>query len=405
MKQTGKNPLLALIPLLTISFVSNIAPYIYIPSLPDITKSFRLNQSQAANTMMVYSFVLSITLLLVGIVGDVWNKKYLLVCASVLIFMGATVASVAPQFEIMLLGWALQAVGAATVVVVGQTWIGQSSTNNNITVHYSYLTIILSFAPLVAPIVGGVVNEVFSWQYNFYLVAVLSLFASVFIYRSTPPISPVRGRNVDMNETAKSYCRILFRSKFVGLISTSLVCFVFQAALMNYSSFLFIDQLGLKSSTYGLISIPVVMGIIAGQFPVLYIEKKRGIVTAYLFNSMVVLVALLASVFYYFIVGTHSVVELALVIFIFNVGFGGHNLLAIRNVMLAFGSKRSHTSSLINFLNHFAGYVAATIVQILFSHLYSSMQIHAVMCIFTVFLVIVTYPFFRKSYQSFDILS
>lgn len=398
MKKSGSSILIALIPLLTISFVSNVAPYIYIPSLPDIADTFSLTESQTGSTLSIYYLILSLTLLAAGVVGDIWNKKRMLAGASAVIFIGAVIAGFAGKFGIMLSGWALQAVGAATIVIVGQTWIGQSSTNRNITSLYSYLTIILSFAPLVAPMLGGAVNDLFSWRYNFYIVAVLSLFASVFISKSTPP-PPVQNTKTPVKEALKGYCRILFKSKFTGLISTSLVCFIFQGALMNYSSFLFIDQLGVTPSFYGLISIPVVAGIITGQFPVIYIEKKRGIVAAHIFNSIIALIALSATIVYYFITGTHSIVELAIVIFIFSIGFGGHTLLSLRNVMSAFASKRSHSSALINFLNQFAGYIASLLVQLLFAFFASAMQVHNIMSVLAMILIIATFPVFKRSYN------
>ena len=401
MKKSGNSILIALIPLLTISFVSNVSPYIYIPSLPDIAEAFSLNEAQTGSAMSTYFLALSLTLLLVGMVGDIWNKKRMLTGASILIFCGAVTAGFAGLFPVMLLGWALQAIGAATIVIVGQTWIGQSSNKNNMTSLFSYLTIILSFAPLVAPVLGGTINDLFSWRYNFYIVAALSLMASVFINSSTPP-PPLHSDKLSAKEVAKSYSLILFKSKFIGLISTSLVCFIFQGAIMNYSSFLFIDQLGLKPSLYGLISIPVVAGIITGQFPVIYIEKKWSIIAAHIFNSAVVLIALLSSVIYYLIFGTHSVVELAVVIFIFNIGFGGHTLLSLRNVMSAFASKRSHSSALFNFLNHFAGYVASLLVQLLFAIVASAMQVHNIVTVLTVILVITTLPLFKRSYLNPD---
>lgn len=70
MKKTGNNILAALIPLFTVSFVSHIAPYIYIPSLPDIADDLRLDEAQAGSMMSAYYLALSLTLLLVGVVGD-----------------------------------------------------------------------------------------------------------------------------------------------------------------------------------------------------------------------------------------------------------------------------------------------------------------------------------------------
>ena len=77
--KTRSGIFIALLPLLTVSFVSNIAPYIYIPSLPDIASDFNLTESQAGNLLSVYALTLSLTMLIVGVVGDSWDKRRLLV--------------------------------------------------------------------------------------------------------------------------------------------------------------------------------------------------------------------------------------------------------------------------------------------------------------------------------------
>jgi DHA1 family bicyclomycin/chloramphenicol resistance-like MFS transporter len=398
MKPSGRHIWITLLPLVTISFVSHVAPYIYIPSLPDIAGTFAVTESQVGNTMSIYYLALSLTLLAAGAVGDVWNKKRMLTGASFLIFAGAVIAGFADRFGVMLSGWAMQAVGAAMIVIVGQTWIGQRATKSTITSLYAGLSIILSFAPLIAPILGGAVNDLSSWRYNFYIVAVLSLLAAVFIGKSTPPPPDQAGR-VSAKEVMKSYGQLLFKSKFTGLISTSFCLFIFQGAIMNYSSFLFIDQLGVKPSFYGLISIPVVAGIVLGQVLTVSVEKRRGGVSAHLSSSIICLTALLASIVYYMLAGSHSIVELGIVIFIFNVGFGGHTLLALRNVMLAFASRRSHASALTNFMNQFAGYIASLLVQLLFAIGAGAMQVHNAMCLIAIILIFATFPVFKRSYQ------
>ncbi len=397
--KTRNSIFLALLPLLTVSFVSNVAPYIYIPSLPDIASDFNLTESQAGNLLSVYSLILSLTMLIVGMVGDSWNKRRLLVGASFITFIGAVLSAITGHFSVLLLGWALQAAGAATIVIVGQTWIGQSSKENNITRLFSYLTIVLSFAPLIAPILGGIINDLFVWRYNFYVMAILSFLALLFINKTTPPPPIHAKRSISAKEIINDYSRILFKSPFIGLISTSLACFLFQGALMAYSSFLVIDQLQVPSSLYGLISIPTVAGIIAGQLLVNIMEKKRGIVPVYKLNSAIVLIALGASLGYYFITGVHSIVELSVVLFVFNIGFGGHTLLALRNVMLKFSSQRSYSSALINFSNHFMGYIASLFVQFLFILVDSPMLVHNIISITAIILIFLSFPYFKYSYS------
>ena len=388
MKKIGNGILNSLIPLFTVSFVSHIAPYIYIPSLPDIAKSLGISISEAGGMMSAYYLALSVTLLFAGAVGDMWNKGKILTAASLIIAFGSLLGALPTLYVIVLAGWALQGVGAAAITIVGQTWIGQCSDKGNLTSRFSYLSIALSFAPLIAPVVGGMITEALSWKYNFFIVSFLCFLSAMFIYKniSLAP-TPIRKANVSLRRTLSDYVALVTRSKFMPIVCTSLACFLFQGMLMAYSSFLFINQLGLTPALYGLISIPVVTGCIMGQFPVLYLEKRHGLTAAFIFNSAVAVSALLFSLLYYAVADSHSIEELAVVILVFSIGFGGHTLLATRNVMAVFPSRRSHSSALMNFLDQFAGYIASVAVQLLFAIIGSAIMVHNAACAITIALV------------------
>lgn len=395
MKNIKNGIIAALLPLFAVSFVSHIAPYIYIPSLPDMADSFGVDTSEAGGMMSTYYLALSITLLLTGVVGDRWNKKAMLAVSACVICAGAMLSALPQRFGWVLVGWGLQGAGGATITIVGQSWIGQSSTKKNITALYSYMSIALSFAPLIAPVLGGLITVAFSWKYNFYIVALLCLLSAVSIYRTAPP-APLHKNPLSVGKVFSDYTKLLFRSKFMTIIATSLACFLFQGMLMAYSSFLFIDRLGLTPATYGLISVPVVIGSIIGQFPVLYLERKSGLKTAFLFNSLISVAALSGSLLFYAITGEHSIAELAVVILVFSIGFGGHTLLATRNTMTVFSSRRSYSSALMNFLDQFIGYIAAVSVQLMFAFIGSVMMIHNFACgIAIVFIIFTSFIYIR----------
>lgn len=248
-------------------------PYIYIPSLPEISESFSLTQSDTTNMMASYYLSMAITLLFAGMVGDGWDKKLLLTGASAIILVGSVSASFVSLLWLVLAGWSLQGIGAGIITVVAQTWIGHDSWNHNITSRFSYMSIVLSLAPLVSPVIGGLITETYSWKYNFYTMGVLSFLTAIFIYRTSPPRA-ITDNGISIRHTLHDYIRLLCRTIFLPIITASLVCFMFQGALMAYSSFLFIDQLGLSPAIYGFISVPVVTGCIIGSLSVTYIEKK-----------------------------------------------------------------------------------------------------------------------------------
>lgn len=390
-----------LFPIFVLGFVSHMVPYIYIPSLPQMAECFDWGQSNTTTMMSSYYFSMSLSLLLTGMVGDRWDKKYLLHGASALIFIGAAFACLRPRLCLILTGWSFQGIGAGIITVVSQTWVGQSSDRHNITSRFSYMSVVLSLAPLVAPVVGGLITEEWSWEYNFYLMMVLILASAMFMFVTSPP-EPTEINKISITKVLSDYIRLLSKTIFLPVIMTSLVCFLFQGALMAYSPFLFIDQLGLTPAAYGLISVPVVIGNMIGPFVVIYVKKKCNIKIAFILNTIVAATALTASLLFYLITGTHTIAELGLVILISNIGFGGHTLWAIRNIMAVFTSQRSQSSALVNFLNQFAGYIAVLSIQFLFMFIASAMTLHNITCGVTVFLLIVSTSLYLKTIRTYS---
>lgn len=386
---------IVLLPLILVGFVSESAPYMLIPSLPDITASLGLSKSQAGGLLAVYYLTLSLTFLFAGVVGERYGKKWLLLTATLSIFMGSLMLGWGTTYLLLAAGRVLQAFGAGIVVVVAQTWIGQSSTQKNITRLFSYLTIVMSFAPMIAPIAGGLLNDSLGWRYNFYFVAVLALLAIPFLILSSPPPP----QQTKPPKAFASYKRLLLCTPFFGMIATMLVCFLFQGALMSYSSFLFIEQLGFSPAVFGFISVPIVAGIIIGQFPVLWLEKRRGLAAAYTFNSAVVVATLLAS-----LVLEQTVWALGITLFIFNIGFGGHNLIATRTVITHFATECSYSSALMNFMGDFTNYIATLAVQLLFLIVGTTAQIHNVVCMVTIALIALCYLFFKPKITDNSVL-
>lgn len=376
-----------LLPVFVLGFISHMVPFIYVPSIPKISEYFDLGQSDTTTMMSSYYLSMSLSLLLAGIVGDRLDKKYLLHGASVMIFIGAFLVPFRPSFNLILDGWSFQGFGAGIITVVSQTWIGQSSDRHNITSRFSYMSIVLSLAPLVAPIIGGLITDSMSWKYNFYIMMMLIFCSAMFMFIASPP-EPMRVNKISIHKVLSDYIRLLSKTIFLPIILTSLVCFLFQGAFMAYSSFLFINQLGLTPATYGFISVPVVIGSIIGSFIVIYVRKKYNIKIAFILNTIIAATALTASLLFYLITGTHTIIELALVMMIFCIGFGGHSILAIRNVMIVFTSHRSQSSALVNFLNQLAGYFAVLSIQFLFLFVASAMTLHNITCAVTVVLLI-----------------
>lgn len=231
---------------------------------------------------------------------------------------------------------------------------------------------------------------------------ILIFTSAMFMFIISPP-EPIVITRISIGKVLSNYIRLLAKTIFLPVVMASLVCFLFQGALMAYSPFLFINQLGLTPAAYGLISVPVVVGSIIGPFVVMYVNKRYDIKIVFILNTIIAVTALTASIVFYLITGTHTITELALVILISSIGFGGHCILAIRNAMTVFASHRSQSSALVNFLNQFAGYIAVLSIQFLFMFIASAMTLHNITCAVTVILLIGSTSLYLKTIKNHEI--
>lgn len=390
-----------ILPILLVSFVSRIASNIYLPALPEITGSLSISAAEASGTVTIYFLVLSIASLLAGAISDYYNKKSLLMWGSLLTVVGSLLCAVASGLSFVMVGRAVQAVGGAIILVTSQTWLAGVGSKGNMLKIFAYFSLALSIAPLFAPTLGGFITEFFSWRYNFIFLIVITLLA-MFAIRgnsSKEQFATLDKKDLSLKNSLKSYFKLIASRTFIPIIGSSLLCYMFQGSFMAYSSFLFIDEFGMDPSDFGIASIPIVAGLIIGRIPTVMIEQKRGIMAAYSFNTLIILLSLGASLLYYQATGSHSVWELLVVLTIFNIGFSGHVILSLRNGMMLFNKQKGQVSATINFLNQTVSYLASFAVQILFAREVTSMVTYNIFAVASLALMVVIFFAFRASYR------
>ena len=367
--QTIQNTLIrSIIPIVIISFVSRVGANIFIPALPEITNDLNLTPSAASGTITIYFFILSISCLLVGAFIDFFNKKRLLIYGGIFTIIGSLLCGLSFNELMIMVGRGVQAFGGAIILIASQTMLGKISSTKNIVRVFAYFSLALSIAPLLAPTFGGFITEYLQWRYNFYFIILISIIALFLLFatgKDNGQEDVVRCGKPKLNNIFSGYFSLFKSLKFIAIIGTSLICYFFQGGFMAYSSFLFIDHFGLSPDTFGLLSIPIVVGLILGRFPTIFLEKRYGVLTTYKFNSGVIIASMLFSLIYYIIVGHHTVVELLIVLSIFNIGFSGHVILSMSSAMLIFKEQKGQVSASLNFLNQTFSYLAALLVQLL----------------------------------------
>lgn len=168
----------ALIPL------SGFATDIYIPSLPTMSAVMQVSDIQVQLTLTFFLISYGVSQLFVGSILDSFGR-YRISLISLLIFAAASVViALTHQIYLIYLMRIIHGFTVGAIVVAKRAYFVDLFTGDKLKHYLSLFSIIWSTGPIVAPFIGGYLQNAFGWQSSFYflggLAAVLALLEFIF---------------------------------------------------------------------------------------------------------------------------------------------------------------------------------------------------------------------------------
>lgn len=168
----------ALIPL------SGFATDIYIPSLPAMGTSLHISGMQVQLTLSIFLISYGISQLFIGSILDSFGRYNLSMFSLVIFVISNLVIAQTHQIYLIYLMRVIHGITVAIVVVAKRAYFVDVFTGDKLKHYLSIFTIIWSTGPIVAPFIGGYLQNAFGWQSNFYFLALIAaiLAALEFIF-------------------------------------------------------------------------------------------------------------------------------------------------------------------------------------------------------------------------------
>ncbi|MDR3502526.1 MAG: multidrug effflux MFS transporter [Legionella sp.] len=264
---------------------------LYQPSLPYITTYFGTTHDLSQLTLSIYLFVFGCAQLIWGPLIDHYGRRRLLPGSLVLAVIASLICVFAPNIEVLILGRALQgfALCCANLVAFSTSRDYEGAVERAKVL--SYVSMIVSISPILAPVLGSLIFTYCGWQANFALMTLIGialllqtrkgLFESPFWTAPQQPFS--------IKKVIKSYQEIL---PSTYLWSGSLIMmFSFAAVMLSVinSSYLIIDQFGFSPLAYGVIFIFNGLNIIVGNYLGIHLRKYFSMASTIYMGSWLIL--------------------------------------------------------------------------------------------------------------------
>jgi len=187
----------------------------YLPALPVISAQFGVPAGSAQMTLSTYILGFAIGQLLYGPMADSLGRKPVIL-GGTLIFAGAAVAcALAQTIDHLIVMRFFHGLAAAAASVVINALMRDIYPKEEFSRMMSFVMLVTTIAPLVAPMAGGAVLVWFSWHAIFWILALAALLASAMIFFFIDETLPVERRQKFHIRTTLGNFASLFRHKRV----------------------------------------------------------------------------------------------------------------------------------------------------------------------------------------------
>lgn len=170
--------------------VSPMATDVYLASIPAVAGFFDAPITAVQLSLSTYMIGMAVGQFLLGPISDMLGRRRLIIAGSVVFVLASVGIALSSSITVMLSLRAVQGAAGAAGVVIGRAMVSDTTTGTDAAKMYTLLGTITSMAPIVAPLLGGVIATWAPWQTVFWLLAgfgLLMLAGAVLVLRETLP--------------------------------------------------------------------------------------------------------------------------------------------------------------------------------------------------------------------------
>jgi multidrug resistance protein len=194
--------------------LSGFAMDIFIPSFPDMVKDLHTSANQVRLTLTVFMVSYGVSQLFVGNIVDRYGR-YRLCLWALAVFAASNILIVtANGIPFILAIRAIQGLTIAMIVVAKRSFFVDVYEGEQRKHYISLLSIVWSAAPILAPFLGGYLQEMAGWRANFYFLAIYALLIFLLEWRfsgeTIEQLSPL-----DFKSIINNYHKFLTTKDFI----------------------------------------------------------------------------------------------------------------------------------------------------------------------------------------------
>ncbi|MQL49928.1 Bcr/CflA family efflux MFS transporter [Photorhabdus khanii] len=206
---------------------------LFLPTIPAIAEDFQVNNEVIQSTISLFLLIMGLGQLIAGPLVDKFGRRPVALMGIILYIIGSMIAALSTNSEIFVAARIIQGCAVCCTSVVCISGVRDRLNGDEAAKAYGFLNSTLNIVPALAPLLGGLLAELFDWRAPFWFLVCYSVIVLLIIAIWLPETRPANTKPIH-GLPLKQYYQILSNARFMHF---ALVNAGIMAIMITYVSF------------------------------------------------------------------------------------------------------------------------------------------------------------------------
>lgn len=267
--------------------VGQMTQTMYVPSIGHMANEFLVSPAALQAVMACYLIPYGFSQFIYGPLSDRLGRKPIIIVGLVIYILGTIMALFAHQYEWFLAGSFIQGLGIGCGGAMSRTLTRDVFSGAELHKVNSLISMCVIFSPLIAPVLGGYLTEVFGWRSSYMFLALFGIAVVITMMTSFMETLPKEKRRYE--KVTDSYRYVLSDRRFQGYLICLVATFSGVAIFEAAAGVLLGGVLQLPATTVSLLFVMPIPGYLVGAALSSIIAAKKNGKSALMFGLFAIM--------------------------------------------------------------------------------------------------------------------
>lgn len=266
---------------------------IFLPSLATMADYFGTSYAVMQFAVSGYLAGTAVIQIAIGPLSDLFGRRPVMLAGIVLLLAGTLICALAPNITIFMIGRLMQT-GVVAGIVLSRAIVRDMVPMEEAASMIGYVTMGMSLVPMIAPTLGGVLDDLFGWQASFVAMLLAGVAVLLLVWRDLGETNTAK--SASLGAQFRSWPQLLRSRRFWGYTLTGTFSSGVFFSFLGGAPFVGSVILELTPSALGLYFFTMAAGYMLGNYLSGRYARRFGIVPMMLSGNIVNVVGIGAAV-------------------------------------------------------------------------------------------------------------